>query len=126
MELDRLFPLVPRRELSMIATTPVPLTHVGVDSRGIAYVRGTRMKVLHLAAEANAGWSAEQIREAHPHLSLGQIHAALSYYHDHREEIDDQLTERDRFVGEILARHPNPLTRREFEERLKAAPSKPG
>ena len=37
------------------------------------------------------GWDAEEIHAAHPHLSLAQIHAALSYYHDHKGELDSQM-----------------------------------
>jgi uncharacterized protein (DUF433 family) len=33
-------------------------------------------------------------------LSLAQIHAALAYYYDHREEIDSYLTEIDNYVAE--------------------------
>lgn len=28
-----------------------------------------------------------------PHLKLAQVYDALSYYHDHREEIDRELSE---------------------------------
>jgi hypothetical protein len=34
------------------------------------------------------GSSPEEISFQHPHLSLAQIHAALSYYYDHQQEID--------------------------------------
>ena len=37
------------------------------------------------------GSSAEEIHFQYPHLSLGQIYAALGYYHDHRNEFDDQI-----------------------------------
>jgi uncharacterized protein (DUF433 family) len=108
-----------------VDTQPVPLVYIGLNERGIAYIRGTRMKVLQLAVEANEGWSVQQVREAHPHLSLSQIHAALAYYYDHREEVDAQIAERDRFAEEMRARHPNPLSRKVFEERLASKPSLP-
>lgn len=37
------------------------------------------------------GWSAEEIARQYPHLSLAEVHAALAYYFDHREEIDPEL-----------------------------------
>jgi hypothetical protein len=37
------------------------------------------------------GWDAEEIHAAHPQLSLAQIHAALSYCHDHKGELDGQM-----------------------------------
>ena len=33
----------------------------------------------------------EKIREAYPDLTPAQIHAALGYYYDNREEIDAEL-----------------------------------
>jgi uncharacterized protein (DUF433 family) len=47
-------------------------------------------------------------------LTLAQIHAALAYYYDHREEIDRQIKEDDEFVEKMMAEQqgPNPLTER--------------
>ncbi len=39
----------------------------------------------------NRGWSAEEIVLQYPYLTLSEVHAALAYYHDHREEIDREL-----------------------------------
>ncbi len=48
-------------------------------------------------------WDAEKITRQHPHLSMGQIHAALAYCHDHREaleaDIAQQLPDIDRIAG---------------------------
>ncbi len=34
---------------------------------------------------------AEEIHFQHPHLSLAQIHAALSFYYDHQRQFDAQI-----------------------------------
>jgi uncharacterized protein (DUF433 family) len=39
----------------------------------------------------NRGWSAEEIVLQYPYLALAEVHSALAYYHDHREEIDREL-----------------------------------
>lgn len=39
----------------------------------------------------NRGWSAEEIVLQYPYLTPAEVHAALAYYHDHREEIDREL-----------------------------------
>jgi hypothetical protein len=50
------------------------------------------MKVAQLAAEVMAyGWSPEELHFQHPHLSMGEIHAALAYYWDHRDDIEHQI-----------------------------------
>ena len=69
-----------------------PITHIRRDERGVAWVGETNTKVLEVAMDQAAyGWDAEEIHAAHPHLSVAQIHAALSYYHDHKPELDEQM-----------------------------------
>jgi len=59
------------------------------------------------------GWSAEEIVRQYPYLTLAEVHAALTYYHDHEAEIDGELEaerkEVERFrkeapVSPVLAR----------------------
>jgi len=71
--------------------------HIDVDEKGVARIAGSRIKVLHIAVDKSQGMSVEQIQEAHPHLSLAEIYAALSYYHDHKLAIDkeSELDERE-------------------------------
>ena len=42
-------------------------------------------------------------------LSLSQVYGALSYYHDHREEIDDQMRESKAFASALKARTPSKI-----------------
>ena len=57
-------------------------------------IAGTRIKVEHVVGEyIHGGWSVEDVFEAHPHLTRAQIHAALSYYYDHRNEIEQDIRE---------------------------------
>ena len=65
-------------------------------------IDGTRIKVQHIALEyERLGWTADQICDAHPGLTLAQIHAAISYYYDHREEIDDSIREDEKFADRL-------------------------
>jgi hypothetical protein len=41
------------------------------------------------STEAKARWRTGPIQV--PHLSLGQIHSALAYYWDHRDEVDHDI-----------------------------------
>ena len=56
------------------------------------------------------GWSADEMHRQHPHLALGEIHAALGYYFDHVEEIEREIEVEAR-EAERLARKspPSPL-----------------
>ena len=54
------------------------------------------------------GWSAEEIVRQYPYLTLAETHAALTYYFDHREEIEDELLAEYRDVEEWKKSHPTP------------------
>ncbi len=67
-----------------------------------AYIAGTRVRVQDIYAQSEVhGHTPEEIAEGLPHLSLGQIHAALSYLHDHRDEILRELKEDEAFVNSL-------------------------
>jgi uncharacterized protein (DUF433 family) len=56
-------------------------THIRLDDKGVAWIDDTRVKVIEVAIDKIAhGSSPEEMHFQYPHLSLGQIHAALAYY----------------------------------------------
>jgi uncharacterized protein (DUF433 family) len=76
-----------------------------------AYIVGTRIRVQDVSVMAEIqGKTPEEIVNAFPHLTLGQVHAALSYYFDHRAEIVQQMRDDEVFVAEMRkATGPGPL-----------------
>lgn len=54
------------------------------------------------------GWSAEEIVRQYPYLTLAETHAALTYYFDHREEIEEELVAEYRQVEDWKKVHPTP------------------
>jgi hypothetical protein len=46
----------------------------------------------------------DEILGAYPKITLADIHAALAYYHDHRDEIDRQMQEEREFVEALKAK----------------------
>jgi uncharacterized protein (DUF433 family) len=76
--------------------------HIIVDEGGVAWIDDTNVKVLEVVRDRQyQGWSPEEIHFQYSHLSLSQIHVALSYYYDHREEIDRQLAARRQLADEL-------------------------
>jgi uncharacterized protein (DUF433 family) len=58
-----------------------------------AMIKGTRIAVSTIIGYARLGESPESIvQSVLPHLTLAQIHDALSYYYDHQDEIEAELT----------------------------------
>lgn len=67
-------------------------TQIEIDDRGIAWIAGTKVKVAEVVLDKIAyGSSPEEIHFQHPHLSLAQIHGALTYYYENQERIDAQI-----------------------------------
>ncbi|MBV9867436.1 MAG: DUF433 domain-containing protein [Abitibacteriaceae bacterium] len=88
-----------------------------IDDDGVAWIEGTGIKVIEVVLDKIAlGLSPEDMHEEHPHWSLAQIHAALSYYYDHKEEVAD-INRRRRWVKEMQAQATHQFTRHELEAR---------
>ena len=62
---------------------------------GAPRISGTRIRVSQIVIMTEEGMSADEIINSLPHLTLGQVYGALSYYHDHREVIDREIREAD-------------------------------
>ena len=50
----------------------------------------------------------------HPHLSLAQIHAALSYYYEHQEQLDSDIARRRKEVEKMAAESADSPLRRKL------------
>lgn len=88
--------------------------HIVLNDARAPVIAGTTMKVVELVlAQAAYGWSAEELSSQFPSLTLGQIHSALAYYWDHREELDADIETRVRKVDHIRSTLPeSPLVKR--------------
>ncbi|MEX2215616.1 MAG: DUF433 domain-containing protein [Phycisphaeraceae bacterium] len=106
------------------------INHIEVDERGVAYIAGTRMKVHILVGQMQVNhFTFEQLLEGYPSLSLAQLHAALAYYYDHKDEIDqyaERVREESRQMQAADERtHPERYARlrekmRQYKERQQA------
>lgn len=87
--------------MSMTPVTSMTYEHLQVDANGIPVIAGTTMKVVELVmAQMAYGWSPEELHFQHPYLTLGQIHSALAYYWDHKEELDADIERRWQYAEE--------------------------
>lgn len=78
--------------------TPLTATtyeHIQLNTEDVPIIAKTTMKVVELVmAQMAYGWSPEELHFQHPYLTLGQIHSALAYYWDHKEELDADIERR--------------------------------
>jgi uncharacterized protein (DUF433 family) len=90
-------------------------TQIELDDRGVAWIAGTKVKVTEIVLDKVAyGSSPEEVHFQHPHLSLAQIHAALTYYYENQGKVDEQIR-RGLEESDKLALH---LSDAEFRRRL--------
>lgn len=74
---------------------------------GQPHIQGTRITVRRIAFEVEQlGMTSDEVLAVHPHLTLSQVHAALAYFYDHRQEIENAATELNIIEDELRARFP--------------------
>lgn len=104
-------------ELTMVA---VLNSLIEIDEKGVPWISGANTKVVEVVLDKMAhGWSPEEMHFQHPHLSMAQIHAALSYYYENQVEVDADIERRDLEVEALRAQQRDPLTRQELEARMR-------
>lgn len=101
-----------------VQTVAQKIRHPYVTSRkdvcgGKPVIKGTRIRVAQIAIEyERLGRSPDEIIRAHPHLTLAQVHDALSYYYENIEEINAEIRRDEQMVEElkrIYSRSPIPV-----------------
>jgi uncharacterized protein (DUF433 family) len=93
----------------------VTTSHIELDAEGRAWIASANTKVIEVVLDKLAwGWSPEGICLQHRQLSLAQIHAALSYYYDHQDEIDAEIAEQMREYEELRTQAENPPLRQKL------------
>lgn len=75
-----------------------------------ARIAGHRIRVQDVVIwHEKLGMSPDEIVDQQPTISLADIHAALAYYWDHREEIERAIAEEGALVEAFRRDHTGPL-----------------
>jgi uncharacterized protein (DUF433 family) len=78
---------------------------------GKACIDDTRIAVVGVVALLKQGLDDQQIVERYPSLNLAQVHAAISYYYENREDLQKDLAEDDDAEAEHERRKAEYLSR---------------
>jgi uncharacterized protein (DUF433 family) len=86
----------------------VTTTHIELrpnrDGEPRAFISGTRIRVQDIVSDHERhGLSPEQIAREYPHITLAQVHAALAYFYDHRDEVLQQMKADEDFASRMEA-----------------------
>ncbi|MEX0866231.1 MAG: DUF433 domain-containing protein [Pirellulales bacterium] len=99
----------------MSTTEPIQIAHPHVERRtgvqgGRFVIKGTRFPISSVVQNHRRGLTVEDMLREFPHLSPAQLYDALSFYYDHREMIDQEITEMAD-VAQASATYPPTLDR---------------
>jgi len=92
-------------------TVPTDIKYIVTDPEvygGRPIIAGHRIAVIDVAVWTKQGMTPEQIAAEFP-LALAQIHAALTYYYDHQEELDNQLAQDEARLAAYAAQDHSPV-----------------
>jgi uncharacterized protein (DUF433 family) len=80
-------------------------------SGGSPIIEGTRTRVIDIAIEYEIlGHSPDEIISSHPHLNLPQVHDALSFYYENRDELDQKAEQDQEFIAQLKKKIPSKIS----------------
>jgi uncharacterized protein (DUF433 family) len=89
------------------------ITSVRKIRGGEPIISGTGIRVLDIAIRYEVmGMTPEDIIIALPHLTLPQVHDALSYYYEHKNEMDKKWIDAIKEVEALEKKHPSMLKKK--------------
>jgi uncharacterized protein (DUF433 family) len=78
---------------------------------GSPIIEGTRTRVIDIAIEYEMlGHSPDEIISSHPHLNLPQVHDALSFYYENRDELDQKAEQDQEVVARLKKKIPSKIS----------------
>jgi uncharacterized protein (DUF433 family) len=91
-------------------------------------ITGHRITVQNIVIwHEQMGMSPDEIAATYPTITLADVHAALAYYYDHREEIRARMKADEEFVAEMKAKaSPSRLQQILAERHAQYDPVPPG
>jgi uncharacterized protein (DUF433 family) len=77
---------------------------------GRPWIAGTRIRVQDIVIwHERLGYAPDEIVSHYPQLTLADVYAALTYYHDHREEIERFIQEGKELATTLQRQIPSKL-----------------
>lgn len=101
--------------METVETTYKHIVQTPEIAGGKPRIEGHRITVQNVVIwHEQMGYSIEEIASMYE-LTLAQVHSALAYYFDHKDEIDQSIAESDAFVEEMRQKTPSLLAQRLYD-----------
>jgi len=102
--------------------TPILETHIYLDEQGRPWVKRAGVSVRQVVESLRqVDFDPEQIVRDFPYLKLSEVHAVLTYYYDHREEVDAAIKAADELVAKIRETYAEPPAAVRVREAMRQA-----
>jgi len=79
----------------MMTLEPIQTVPLALTEDGTIRIKGSRVSLDSIVYHFNLGATAEQIAHKFPALELADIYAAITYYLNHRETVDQYLQQQE-------------------------------
>ena len=83
------------------------------------YIKGSRVPIDRVVQDYRNGEDPATIQSHYPTLTVEQINGAISFYVNHKDEVDKVIDERTRAEDAYAASHPTPADIKEEFERMR-------
>lgn len=83
------------------------------------YIKGSRVPIDRVVQEYRNGEDPATIQSHYPTLSVEQVNGAISYYLNHKDEVDQVIGERRSAEEVYAASHPTPPDIKKKFERMR-------
>lgn len=100
-----------------MGTIPEHITQTPGVCGGRACIAGHRVRVLDVVAwHEKRGYSPDEIVDLFPGITLADVYAALTYYFDNRQEIEEEFRKEDTWAEWVRANVPSKIPRELWEK----------
>jgi uncharacterized protein (DUF433 family) len=83
------------------------------------YIAGSRVPIDRIVVEYRNGEDPAAIQSHYPTLSLDQVNGAITFYLNHKDEVEQVMEDRSRAEDAYIAAHPTPPDIKEKFERMR-------
>ena len=106
----------------MSTSTEGRITRIPGVCGGKACIAGHRVRVLDIVVwHEHQGMTPDEIVSHLPPITLADVHAALAYYFDHIDEIQQEMRAEREFVEEFRRKDPSLLEAKLRQDRIEEA-----
>lgn len=108
---------------TLLESQPITLPFA-TDANGVVKIGGSRVTLDTVVRAFMRGATAEEIAQQYPSISLADVYATISYYLQHRKEVEQYLGKREKQAKTVREQNKQHLDQSGIRARLLARKNK--